>query len=235
MKKRTFKSIDSNQDDWWINGRADIVLSIIRGSYKKNSKILDVGAGIGLITGKIKKAGYKNIIAADASSDSLEILKNKGIKALQLKLPEIKINSKYDLVLLLDVIEHVKDDQKTLINIKKILNKNGKIIVTVPAFKFLWSKKDEEYGHFRRYTRKELRDKIGNAGYKIDYLSYYNFFLFLPALIAAKINKKKMKVKRYSSKQNRIFYPIFRQEACFIRRGLPLPFGVSLIAVINND
>lgn len=235
MKRKTFKSIESNQNDWWINGRAEIILSIIRKYFKKNIKILDVGAGIGLITEKIKEAGYKKIIAADASSDSLEILKNKGIKTLKLKLPEVEIKSKYDLILLLDVIEHVSDDQKTLINIKKILNKNGKIIITVPAFKFLWSKKDEEYGHFRRYTKKELRDKIKRAGYQIDYLSYYNFFLFMPALIAAKMNRREMKVKRYNSKQNRIFYPIFRQEAGFIRKGFLFPFGVSLIAVANND
>lgn len=235
MKRKTFKSIESNQNDWWINGRAEIILSIIRKYFKKNIKILDVGAGIGLITEKIKEAGYKKIIAADASSDSLEILKNKGIMTLKLKLPEVEIKSKYDLILLLDVIEHVSDDQKTLINIKKILNKNGKIIITVPAFKFLWSKKDEEYGHFRRYTKKELRDKIKRTGYQIDYLSYYNFFLFMPALIAAKMNKREMKVKRYNSKQNRIFYPIFRQEAGFIRKGFLFPFGVSLIAVVNND
>lgn len=82
-----------------------------------------------------------------------------------------------------DVLEHVEDDRKSLEVLYEYLSENGKLILTVPTFDFLWTKSDEVQFHKRRYRKKELTNLLKNIGYRIDYSSYFNFFLFIPAIL----------------------------------------------------
>lgn len=234
MKKKIIEDIESNQTDWWINGRADIVIEILNRICNQDSKIADLGAGVGLISQKIKSAGYKNLTAFDSNPKALSFLRSKGIKSKKLKLPGCSGANKFDVVLLLDVIEHIKKDKKTIIEASKMLNYDGVMIVTVPAFKFLWSKKDDQYGHHRRYTIKSLRKLFYSKRLKPIYLSYYNFFLFPLAYLFAKINKEGDKMNRYDTNRDKILYPIFKFEKNFIGRKIKFPYGVSLLAVIRK-
>ena len=86
------------------------------------------------------------------------------------------------MIVLADVLEHIKKDKKKINYLKKKLKKNGKILITVPAYKILFTKKDIILGHYRRYTINEIRNIFKR--FKILKLSYFNFFLFLPISIS---------------------------------------------------
>lgn len=235
MSKEIFQAIEDNQGDWWIRARADIIIEILKKYCPRDAKIFDIGAGIGLISQHIQKSGFSSVTPADNSEEALKILKKKGFKPLKIELPKIQVKEKFDAVLLLDVIEHLDADTEALRGVRKILNDKGIAVITVPALPFLWSKKDSDYGHRRRYLKSGFADIIQEAGYSIEYLSYYNFFLFLPAAIFNFLNKKELRVKRYGSWRDRFFYPIFRFEKYFIVRDIGFPFGVSLLAVIKKQ
>lgn len=234
MKKEVYLQTESNRKDWWMNGRISIVLNLLKKIHKDDDRIVDVGSGPGIIADTIKSLGY-NISTIDNSPTSLKILKSKGLNPIEGALPNLKISDKFDIALLLDVLEHVEDDHKSLDTLYELLNNNGYIIITVPAFMFLWTPKDVDLGHYRRYTKKTLKEVIGKTKFKIEYLSYYNFFLFLPALIYAIKNKNKTKSSRYSDKRDKLFTPIFKFERHFISRGIKFPFGVSLICVLKKE
>lgn len=238
MEKSVFTSMDRNSNDWWLTTKTEIICELLGNlQVSTNSKILDIGSGTGYVAAMLQNKGYRNITVSDGLAESLKILKSKNFQNIKrIVLPEINLRDKYDVVLLLDVLEHVKADDASLENIYKILSKSGICIVTVPAFMFLWSKKDEDVHHFRRYRKNQLMDLAEKAGFRIRYISYYNFLLFLPALIFSKINKTKNKVPRYGRLQNLLFKPIFMLEKVIVSNKINLfPFGVSIIAILEKE
>ena len=148
------------------------------------------------------------------------------------------LNKKYDLITLFDVIEHIKDDKSSIKKIKNLLKKKGYLMITVPAFQILWSYHDEIHHHYRRYRIKDILNLI-NKDYILVYKSYYNFFLFLPILFFRLVNKllntKKIDVN-YSKNSilDSIFYSILKFESFLLKVGLRLPFGVSLVVLLQN-
>lgn len=232
MKQSSIAEVEENPDDWWMRGRQAIVSELLK-KVDKKSQIIDIGAGVGYVAKSLRELGFRNILVADRSQKALSLLKEKGFQTAEVNLPEVSISQKFDVALLLDVLEHVGQDEKTLKNIKKLLKQDGQLIITAPAFKFLWSKKDDIVWHKRRYTSSELREKLEKAGYKINYLSYYNFFLFPAAFIFSRLNKNNIKVKRYSKWSDSLFYLPFSSERFFVKSGFKFPYGVSLIAVVG--
>lgn len=88
-----------------------------------------------------------------------------------------------DTLMLLDVLEHIEDDEKFLMLLHKKLKTGGKVIVTVPAFQSLWSSEDDAAGHFRRYRIQEIKQLFSNCGFNIEFASYFMGFLYLPILM----------------------------------------------------
>ena len=140
---------------------------------------------------------------------------------------------------MLDVLEHIDDDEKSLNVLKGYANNNGKLLITVPAYQFLWSTHDEIHHHKRRYTAKYLNEIITNNGWKLEYISYFNSFLF-PLAIIDRIRKiifplpDDNKLKIPNKIVNYIFEKIFCLESNFIGR-LSFPFGLSIIAVAKKE
>jgi SAM-dependent methyltransferase len=235
MKKSTFEAIKKNEQDWWLETKAKIITEILSLHFpSKSTKIFDIASGTGYIAKQIKNVGYKNITVSDKSRTALMILSKDFSGVLPINLPVLSgIDEKFDCILLLDVLEHIDDDYASLQSAAQLLKKKGKIIITVPAFEFLWSKKDIRVEHKRRYTKKTLERVISHAGLQVEYISYYNFFLFIPALLYSIINKDDEKIPRYNSLQNLLFKRIFLLEKPLIKRGIKFPFGVSVIAVVK--
>ena len=110
----------------------------------------------------------------EKSRNSAKLI-NKNIEPGSL--PDIKLTEKASLICMLDVLEHIEEDIKSLQKINELLFDGGKLLITVPAYNFLWNNHDEQCHHKRRYTRKELKVKAKNAGFKIIYSTYFNTFL----------------------------------------------------------
>jgi len=139
----------------------------------------------------------------------------------------------FDLVTLLDVLEHIDDDVAPLISLHDILNPGGHIIIAVPALPILWSSHDIVHGHMRRYTAASLRAAVVAAGFEPVYLSYFNT-IFLPLMALPRLYERiaglpeDNYLKLPWGPVNTLMTWIFSLERHIIGR-VSLPVGGSLI------
>lgn len=250
MEKEVYTQMAAAEElHWWYKARKRIIEKVLETSIKARNMpssltILDIGCGTGGNYPSLSK--YGKVTGVETDLYAIDIAKKKfpGLKIIQGNLPnlsqlETENNKKYDCITLLDVLEHIEEENEALLDIKNLIADNGMLLITVPAFMFLWSKSDTVAFHKRRYTKKLLKNSLENAGYKICFLSYFNFFLFFPAFLGkVYINSK----KKYKASEemtipnnflNEIIYQIFRMEALFLPY-FKFPFGISLIAVAEK-
>ena len=238
MEKSIYlKQIDNESKHWWFKARREILNTQIKKySSKKKMSILDFGSGSGTNIYMLSKFGKVDVYEKDNKTSNFlkKKFNRKGIKIIK----KCFSKKKYDLILATDVIEHIKNDKKIVKSLNKILKKNGLIVVTVPAYQFLFSKKDQALKHFRRYNIINLK-KLFSTNFKILKISYYNFFLFVPialVIIFFKlinhqfINKTE---KKPNIMINFIFYSLFKMEK-FILKYFNFPFGISIISVFKK-
>ena len=237
MDNKTFsRQIKNQKNHWWFQARKKIIDQIISSiNLKKKNNILDFGAGSGVNLDMLRKHGLVDIHEQNKYARTI-IKKERKIKNLYSTL-KIKKNF-YDLILLADVIEHVKQPKELLKDLKKFLKKDGHILITVPAYQFLFSKKDEVLGHYRRYNKKLLKKEL--SGFKVENISYFNTFLCIPIIIMTMLNKflKRDYIKQVETTPNfilnKLCYIIFASEKYFIKY-FNLPFGISIYVLAKND
>lgn len=229
------------QKHWWFVTKKEIVMDVIERYSNKLSltPILDIGCGSGLMLKDLAELG--ETCGMDMSDDAIKFSKeiyNGEIKkgALPDNLPYEKYY--FNLIVALDVIEHIDDDLASLKAMRSRLKKNGMALITVPAYMFLWSAFDEMNEHKRRYTMSELREKIIEAGFEIEKISYFNTLLFPLVYIVRKLNNLMGRnggsdVDMPNKLVNYICKKIFSIER-YLLRMVSLPFGVSLIVVARN-
>lgn len=243
MEKYLYKDLAKLEDShWWHVAKREAVgelikgfkwLNLVRGSTSKNLKILDIGCGTGRNVKEFAKFGQ--VWGIDSSAEAIKYCKEKGLKNIKLGTSDKTgfDNGTFDVVTLLDVLEHT-DEDKTLGEIKRVLVKDGLLIVTVPAFSWLWSRWDEVLHHKRRYTKESLEKVLLRNGFKVRKISYMYSFLVLPALVVRFI-KSMFSKKNYGS-DFEISPPFVNKLLLWLSRGervlsYPLPFGTSLICV----
>ena len=224
---------------WWHKAKRELVSYFIRHNLsRKNSTILDVGCGTGKNLATFSE--YGKVWGIDSANEAITFCKKRGFNNVTIgnveKMP-YKKNS-FDLITALDVLEHV-DETKALKEINRVLGKDGILIITVPAFQWLWSRWDEVLHHKRRYTEKTLQKVLKNNKFEIVKISYIYSFLLLPILIIRTL--KKLFYKDYypsdfqlSNKITNYFLTIIANiERVFIRNH-KIPFGTSLIVVAKR-
>ena len=166
MQQQSYKNaIKNHKFHWWWNSRKIIFSTLLKKFIRrKHIKILDFGSGVGSNLSMLTKFG---------KCDAFEV-NNEAIYHLKKRFNVIKkIKKKYDLIFFTDTLEHIKNDKKILSFLNRHLNKNGIIFITVPAFNFLWTSKDEALNHFRRYNKKSLL-KVIPKKFEIVKFSYFN-------------------------------------------------------------
>lgn len=229
---------------WWFVARREIILSQVRGHLprKTGNTVLDVGCGTGIMLEYLKEFG--NVRGMDSSADAVNYsnLRLKGVVEVKqgglAGKPPYKENT-FSLITLLDVIEHIDDDGKALKGAFKMLENGGTLVCTVPAYMFLWSGHDVLNHHKRRYTLKELGEKVEGAGFKIEKISYFNTLLspavFLARCLApaSKRLEPKSDFKTHSGPVNSILKNIFLLEKNLLNF-IGFPFGVSIICVAKK-
>ena len=231
MKNETFeRHLTNEKNHWWFKGRREILNSIIKINFKKRLTILDFGSGSGTNIDILSK--YGTVYIYEKNKKMKLYLKKKYYNSKKVMVVNNFKKIKYDLIIAADVIEHIKNDKKAIKEIGGALKKNGKILITVPAFQLLFSKKDEQLKHFRRYNINTLKILIKN--FKTIKLTYFNFFLFIPLSFVIIILKAfKVDFIDYAEKTpnkfiNKIFYFIFRMEKMLINF-INFPFGLSIL------
>ena len=237
MNNKTFsRQIKNQEKHWWFQARKQIIDQIISNiKLKKKNNILDFGSGSGVNLNMLEKYGLIDVHEKNKFARIAIKNKNKKIKNLYSSL-KIRKNF-YDLILIADVIEHVRQPKNLLRNLKKFLKKDGRILITVPAYQFLFSKKDKALGHYRRYNKKLLKNEL--AEFKIENISYFNTLLCIPIIIMTLLNKllKRDYIKEVETTPNffinKLFFIIFAAEKYFIKY-LNLPFGISIYILVKN-
>jgi len=236
MRKDVYKRHIENFDNhWWFESRKNIIEKTLQKYIKKKINILDYGAGSGVNVGMLSKFGKVDIY--EPHKETAKYL-NKKYSAKKFKIIKKISAKKYDLIILADVLEHIKKDKKKIEELSKKLKKNGKILITVPAYKILFTKKDIILGHYRRYTINEIKNIFKK--FKVKKLSYFNFFLFLPisiSLIFYKILKSDFidsVEKKPNSLINFLLFSIFNFESKMINI-FNFPFGISILGVFEKN
>lgn len=242
MKQELYKELyELEERHWWFVGRRKIIFSLVKKYIPDNlNKILDIGCGTGLNSELLKNKG-REVVGLEISEEAIRYAAKRApwLKVIRGSFPEINLSEKFDLITLFDVLEHIDDDNSALLAVKELLSKNGHAIITVPAFRYLWSGHDELAHHKRRYTSKELGEKIENAGLEVVKISYFNFF-FSPLIFIVRFFRNLFGLFPKSTdffmpprRLNYILASIFGLERLWLRLG-NFPFGVSIIAIIKN-
>jgi SAM-dependent methyltransferase len=241
MERAVFdRMAELDQVHWWFVARRRILETLIKRVVRPREKarILEVGCGTGHNLAMLKKFGRVEASELDRSARAVANKRLSG-KVKEAKLPDLSMfeRNSYDLIALLDVLEHVPDDLASLRAIHRRLKPGGALLLTVPANPWMWSAHDAAHHHFRRYTRKQLEELFLRSGLEVQLLSYFNTLLY-PLVAAARIagkiaHKDSADDKLPGDFLNGVLERIFRSEAGLLGR-IPMPFGVSLIAVVRR-
>ena len=213
--------------------------------YVVGKSILDAGCGTGHTTLELLNDGYE-VTAIDLSQGLVDFTKRiikennytGDVYVLNLTNAKVLGENKFDTILCLDVLEHIRDDKLAIKNLYYILKKNGHLIVSVPALRFLYGIRDKKIGHYRRYGRDELIEKLRASGFDIVDIRYWNFLGVLPFLFSEKILHKKLyEGMRYSRKSffSRLLNNLLDRWFYRIENNVRVPIGLSLIAICRKD
>ncbi len=228
------------KDDWWFVGRHKIIANFLEKylGNKKDLKILDIGCGAGGMIDLLSQ--YGTTIGVDKDRQIAQFNRKNGRKVFHGDLVKLSFpDSSFDLVSLLEVLEHVDDDLQGLKEVRRILKPGGTFFISVPVFPFLWSSHDYASHHKRRYMKGELLDKIKKTGFRIKNVTYFDSFLF-PVILTYRFWSNVFVKEKYKS--NFIDYPplvngflklIFSSESFFLKR-FNLPLGVSLLVIARK-
>ncbi|MBS3175094.1 class I SAM-dependent methyltransferase [Candidatus Woesearchaeota archaeon] len=216
------------ENDFWHKNKDRILIKLV-----KPGTVLDIGAGTGSFSIKLAKLGMK-VTYIDASEKYYKIAKAKAqkekvnIKFLNRYFPSKKIKNKYDNIIISGFIEHIEDDAKLLKDIYKLLNPKGRIILLTSAYPFLYSNFDKSVGHYRRYKKSELQNKMEKVGFNVKFLKYWDI-LGIPILFITKIIGK-IPVET-NSLDNKILNFLLDKWFIIFENKMVIPVGLDLIAM----
>ena len=228
------KMYELEESHWWFLSKRKLIFSFFEKYYDKydvNRKILDVGCGTGIILKNLEK--YGKAVGIDTSSEAIKFSRLRKVKDVRMYSAEnmpFKRKS-FDVVCCFDVLYHknIKDDENALRDIARVTKKGGRLFLIDSAFKFMFSKHDMDYHARTRYDLKEIKAKVEAAGFRIEKLTYYNFFLFPVVYIARKFIKKS-DIKKRNFIVNSILCFIMSIERKMLKY-INFPFGVSVFCI----
>ena len=238
MERATYdRMAEIDADHWWFVARRRIVAAAIaRLGLSARARILEVGCGTGSNLAMLQRFGRVDALEPDAGARALASRRG-GFAVTGGLLPDAAAafeDGAYDLIVMLDVLEHIPDDRAALASLLPKLAPGGRLLLTVPANPWMWSAHDAAHHHQRRYTPRTLRAVLADGRFAARRLTHFNSLLF--PLIAAARALGKLTGKEGGDDAmppapvNRLLGAVFAAERHIAVRG-SLPFGVSLLAV----
>lgn len=222
---------------WWFVARRKILSELIGRVVRppQDAQILEVGCGTGHNLAMLARFGH--VEATELEPEARRLAGERlGRPITDAALPDLSSfpEAHFDIVALLDVLEHVEQDEAALAAILGRLKPGGALLVTVPGNPWMWTAHDAAHHHFRRYRKRALEALLRKAGFEIQLLSPFNSLLF-PLIAAARMvgkltGRESADDAMPPAPVNGALRGIFALEAPLIGR-LPMPFGVSLVAV----
>ncbi|MDP2749606.1 MAG: class I SAM-dependent methyltransferase [Nanoarchaeota archaeon] len=221
-----------DEENFWHKSKLELIDILLSKIEKKNLKILVIGCGVGNDLVAIKKYA-KKLVVIDVNKKALNnitldlVKKKMNASSMSFK------NESFDVILSFDVFEHIKNDKRAFDECRRVLKKEGFLIMTVPAYSALYSSYDVMLKHYRRYDFLDLSNKTKSL--RVVYKSYWNCILFLPFCVD-RLFKKFKKHKAYGTINpilNRLLFRLMNFENFLIKKGLRLPFGMTLCLILQ--
>lgn len=238
MDRRVYdRMAEHDSTHWWYRARRDILSDYLtrEAALPKQARILEIGCGTGHNLPML--AGFGNVDAIEidpAARDVASLRLGKPVGEAPLPALSGVPAGAYDLIAVLDVVEHIEDDVAALRAMRERLAPGGKILITVPAHQWMWSAHDVVNHHHRRYSKASLRTAIETAGLRPRKLGYFNSLLFplaAGARLAGRITgRDDSDDTPPPAPVNALFETIFRAERHLVGR-LPMPPGVSILTL----
>ena len=241
MERKVYEQMaELDQRHWWFTARRRILDGLIERVVEppKDARILELGAGTGHNLAMLSRFGPVEASELDPIARKLAS-ERLGREVKEAALPDLSMfpADSYDLIALLDVLEHVPDDRASLAAIMTRLKPGGALLLTVPANPWMWSAHDVAHHHHRRYRKAEIEKLAREAGFEIELLSPFNSLLFPPIAavrLAGRLTGKDDSDDAMPGELvNRTLDTLFGLERSLIGR-VPMPFGVSLVAVLRR-
>ena len=244
MRQSVHAEYRSEREHWWIRARralfARVLDDVVGLPPGGAARILDIGPGSGVNMPVLLPRGRVTVL--DLDTGSLQACRARGAGAV-LRADAVRpplAPASFDLVCALDVLEHLPADAEALRAWRDLLAPTGCLLLSVPAFGFLWGRQDVLSHHVRRYRRGELRTKLAAAGLHVRRATYFNTLLFPPIAAARLLMRPFLSALVARGKSDlaapapfgldALFYRTFAAEAGWlVRRDLPL--GVSILVL----
>jgi SAM-dependent methyltransferase len=231
------------QSHFWFIGRRRIFTHLLErelGTNGSGRTILDVGCGTGGMLEPLSRFGH--VTGIDTSPEAIQVCRERGFERVQVgSAYELPVpDGSVDVITMFDTIEHVPDDARVLAESRRAMRAGGLLFLSVPAYQFLYANNDRVAHHERRYTARQLRTRLGAAGFQPTQVTYFNTLLF-PAILPAVLAKKGLERVRdpgdttnlthsIPAPMNRALAGIMSSERRLLERR-SLPFGHSIIAI----
>ena len=226
---------------WWYQGRRRVIeRAVDRLALPARARILDAGCGSG--RNMLELARHGEVTGVELSPTSVRLARERDVgevlegSVLDIDLPE----GSFDLTVSLDVIEHLEDDVAALRELRRVTKPGGALLVTVPAYQWLWSGHDEINHHHRRYNRAALLAAAAQGGWHPERSSYFNSLLLPVAMLLRLLERFKPSTTKSSldlwippAPANWALRQALHLEAGAIGRGGSIPAGLSLLAVFR--
>jgi SAM-dependent methyltransferase len=222
---------EAEERHWWFLGRRAVIDVLLnRAGPPSPPRILDAGCGTGRNLETLARLGEAEGI--DPSPQAVDFCRDRGIRGVQVAdataLPFE--DGRFGLISATDVVEHIEDDRRALAEMRRVSAPGGALLLTVPAYGWLWTAEDERLQHYRRYTRRTLTDAVTAAGWRPVFATYFNTIL-LPAIAVARLlsgSSDSPELERTPGSLNGVLSLPMRAEAWLLGKGIRLPFGVSI-------
>lgn len=230
---------------WWFVARREILRSqISRLNLPPNADILEVGSGTGANLDLL--ADFGKVVALEMRPEAIALAQQRcGSAGKQISMKQgtcpqdlPALSQKFDLICLFDVLEHIEQDRESLAGLAVLLKPTGTLMLTVPAYQWMWGPHDVHLHHKRRYSKRSLSSRCAHAGLSISRMSHFNTLLFPLAILGRMVEK--ITGKQTSATQtppapiNALFTRLFALERHILNR-LQMPFGLSLLLLARSN
>ncbi len=229
---------------FWFRGRNRLVIWALRRYFPYASSFLEIGCGTGFVLSGIRQEFPELVLyGGDIFTNGLAFAEKRlpHVTLLQMDARRIPFDREFDVIGAFDLLEHIDEDDTVLPQMFQATKPGGGILLTAPQHRFLWSVVDEYSFHKRRYTRKELVEKVERAGFEIIRVTSFVFFL-LPLILLSRVRQPRSQDDFDPTVELKIGHllnvaleKVLGIERTLIERGFSFPAGGSLLVVAGRD